>query len=315
MNGFGEEYREEVDYLTGVLSRRSGERLIEEEISKAEGALMVIDLDNFKKINDTYGHAMGDYVLKSVADVLKIHQKEHIVCRMGGDEFLLFVRNAQNEDDVVPVVDVIMDSFMARCQKDDILASTSLSIGIALTTQEGKNYNQLFRCADRAMYYVKRNGKGGYSFHDSGDANLENSTKVDLERLVNSIRHVNGGKGAYRVEYQQFIQVSEFVEKFTKRNHQHLQLVLLTIDFERSIPMEFEERDYLIKDLELSVSRALRSVDVCTRFSSSQLLLLLVDTSEKYVAPTVQRMLTQFYTIHRPNEIKIIYESEDITVV
>ncbi len=310
-----ENYKDEYDYLTEIMNRKSGEYRIAEALSQGDGALVVIDLDNFKMVNDTYGHMMGDYVLKQVADVLKMQEKNHIVCRMAGDEFLLFIRNVTESAAAASVVESILDAFTARCEMDEILAQTSLSIGIAMTVQDGTNYKQLFRCADRAMYYVKQNGKGGYSFHNSDDTKVDNGTKVDMERLVDSIRHGNGSKGAYRVEYQQFLRISEFVEKFTKRNHQHLQLVLLTIDFERSIPMELEARDDLMKDLELSVAKALRSVDVCTRFSSSQMLLLLVDTTPDYVAPTVQRMLGQFYALHSPAEIKIVYETEDITSV
>lgn len=308
-----ENYKDEYDYLTEIMNRKSGEYRIAEALSQGDGALVVIDLDNFKMVNDTYGHMMGDYVLKQVADVLKMQEKNHIVCRMAGDEFLLFIRNVTESAAAASVVESILDAFTARCEMDEILAQTSLSIGIAMTVQDGTNYKQLFRCADRAMYYVKQNGKGGYSFHNSDDTKVDNGTKVDMKRLVDSIRHGNGSKGAYRVEYQQFLRISEFVEKFTKRNHQHLQLVLLTIDFERSIPMELEARDDLMKDLELSVAKALRSVDVCTRFSSSQMLLLLVDTTPDYVAPTVQRMLGQFYALHSPAEIKIVYETEDIT--
>ena len=315
MKMIGETYQDEYDYLTEVLNRRSGEYRIAEYLAQGEGALVIIDLDNFKMVNDTYGHLMGDHALKQVADVLKMQQEKHIVFRMAGDEFVIFVKEAVCAGDVVPVLDMIMDCFVARCEKDDILANTSLSIGVALTVQEGKNYKQLFRCADRAMYYVKQNGKGGYSFHKSDDAKVDYSTKVDLERLVNSIRHINGAKGAYRVEYQQFIKVTEFVENFTRRNHQNLQIVLLTIDFEHSIPLELDEREDLMKDLEFSVSKALRSVDVCTRFSNEQLLLLLVDTTQFYVAPTVQRILSQFYSLHKPTEIKIIYETQDITAL
>ena len=308
-------YKDEYDYLTEILNRRSGEYRITEQLSKGEGALVVIDLDNFKMVNDTYGHIMGDYVLKQVADILKMHEKEHIVCRMAGDEFIVFIRNVTEAADAANVVEDILEAFSIRCEKDEILAQTSLSIGIAMTLQEGKNYKQLFRCADRAMYYVKQNGKGGYSFHNSDETKMDNGTKVDMERLVNSIRYGNVSKGAYRVEYQQFLRISEFVEKFTKRNHQHLQLVLLTIDFERSVPMELEQRDDLMKDLELSVAKALRGVDVCTRFSSSQMLLLLVDTTQEYVPPIIQRILGQFFALHNPAEIKIVYETEDITSV
>lgn len=310
-----ENYKDEYDYLTEILNRRSGEYRIAEQLFKGEGALAVIDLDNFKMVNDTYGHLMGDYVLKQVADILKRYEKEHVVCRMAGDEFLVYICDVTEAQQVAKVIEAILDAFSIRCEKDDILAQTSLSIGVAMTVQEGKNYKHLFRCADRAMYYVKQNGKSGYSFHNSDDTKMDNGTRVDMERLVDAIRHGNASKGAYRVEYQQFLKVSEFVENFTKRNHQQLQLVLLTIDFERSIPLELEERDELMKDLELSVAKALRSVDVCTRFSSAQMLLLLVDTTSEYVAPTVQKMLSQFYALHNPMDIKVTYEAEDITVV
>ena len=313
--GSVENYKDEYDYLTELLNRRSGEYRILEQLSQGEGALVIIDLDNFKMVNDIYGHMMGDYVLKNVADILKIQEKKHIVCRMAGDEFILFIRDALCAADVEPVIDSIIDTFRVRCQKDEILANTSLSIGIALSVHEGKNYKQLFRCADRAMYFVKQNGKGGYSFHNSEETKNDTSSKVDLERLVNSIRHVEGAKGAYRVEYQQFLKISQFVESYTKRNHQGLQLVLLTIDFDRSVEMELEERDNLMKDLELSVSRALRSVDVCTRFSASQLLILLVDTKSDCVPLTMKRVLKQFFSLHSPSNIKVVYETENITAV
>lgn len=86
-----ENYQDEYDYLTEILNRRSGEYRIAEQLSKGEGALLVIDLDNFKMVNDTYGHLMGDYVLKQVADILKMHEKKHIVARMAGDEFLICI--------------------------------------------------------------------------------------------------------------------------------------------------------------------------------------------------------------------------------
>ena len=75
----------ENDYLTNIWNRGTGERHISEYLKTADGALAIIDLDNFKRINDTFGHQMGDYALKLVADVLKIHSKNEFLCRMGGD--------------------------------------------------------------------------------------------------------------------------------------------------------------------------------------------------------------------------------------
>lgn len=302
------------DYLTGVLDRQFGETRIKEFLQAGDGALIIIDLDNFKMVNDTFGHQMGDHVLKQVADVLKAYGNQHTVFRMGGDEFVMFVRGVVSEEEVKPLIDAIMDFFYARCEKDEVLARTSLSIGVALSATDGREYDTLFRCADRALYFVKQNGKGGYSFHNNAQFSGEKNAKIDFERLVEAIRHKGSNKGAFRVEYQKFFHYYEFVEKFTRRNQQSVQLVVLTIDFEHSMPMSEEERENVMFELECSVTKTLRSVDISTRFSSVQMLVILVDTSITNVPAIVQRMLSQFYTIYRPSEVKVTFDSEDITM-
>ena len=303
----------ENDYLTKIWNRRNGEKHITEYLRFGDGALIIIDLDNFKMVNDTYGHLTGDYVLKEVADILKLHGKNEYVCRMAGDEFLLFLRDVTTVEETKPLIDNIIFTFNSRCERDNILANTSLSIGIALSVQEGRDYNQLFRCADRALYYVKQNGKGGYSFHNRTEYGGAKNAKLDLDKLVSAIRDKDSYSGAYRVEYQRFLETHDFVEKFTRRNNQKVQLVLLTIDFDRSVPMDFDERDMVMHELEISVTKAMRGVDVITRFSSAQLLLVLVDAEAAHVSMAIQRMLKQFYLVYRPTDIKISVESADIT--
>lgn len=302
------------DYLTGVLDRQFGENKVKEYLQDGDGALIIIDLDNFKLVNDTFGHQMGDHVLKQVADVLKAYGNQHFVFRMGGDEFVMFVRDVVSEESTIPLIDAIMDFFYARCEKDEVLARTSLSIGVALSVHDGREYETLFRCADRALYFVKQNGKGGYSFYNNAQFSGEKNEKVDFARLLEAIRHKGSNKGAFRVEYQKFFHYYEFVEKFTRRNHQRVQLVVLTIDFEHSMPMSADEKENVMRVLEDSVTSTLRSVDISTRFSSVQMLVILVDTLETNVPSIVQRMLSQFYSIYRPADVKVIFNSEDITM-
>ena len=303
----------ELDYLTQIWNRKNGERHITEYLRIGDGALLIIDLDNFKLVNDTYGHLTGDRVLKEVADILRVHGKNEYVCRMAGDEFLIFVRDVLTAEDTKPMIDTIMYSFNSRCERDEVLANTSLSIGVALSSQEGRDYNNLFRCADRALYYVKQNGKGGFSFHNRTEYGGAKNAKVDLDKLVTAIRSKDNYMGAYRVEYQRFLETHDFVQKYAQRNHQNVQLVLLTIDFDHSMPMDFAERDMVMHELELSVTKAMRGIDISTRFSSAQLLLILVDTWAANVPQAIQRMLHQFYTVYRPKDIKVTYESADIT--
>ena len=306
----------ENDYLTNIWNRGTGERHISEYLKTADGALAIIDLDNFKRINDTFGHQMGDYALKLVADVLKIHSKNEFLCRMGGDEFMLFMRGVNTIDEAKQILDSIILTYNSKVEESHVLSHTSLSIGVALSSIEGRDYQQLFRCADRALYYVKQNGKKGYSFHNRAELSGENSQKplLDIERLAFSIRNNVNYSGAYRVEYRQFMHTHEFIEKYAMRNNQSVQLVLLTIDYEHSVPLSVSEQEDVIEALERAVSLSLRGVDVSTRFSTSQMLLTLVDTSENNVTMVVRRILKEFYHIYSADRIIIKYETKDITM-
>lgn len=303
------------DYLTQVWDKETGERKIKEYLKYADGCLMLIDLDDFKSINEDYGHLKGDKALKLVADVLRAHAKEEYLCRLGGDKFMLFVRDISSVDEAKKILDALTYTYNCKAEETDLLTRTSLSIGVALSVKDGRDYDELYQCADRALYYVKQNGKHGYSFHRRAERDYEDDEKIlSLNRLVTSLRSHTEYNGAYKVEYQRFFKVHEFIEKYAARNHQSVQLVLLTIDYDNSIETNVNDRTRIIDDLEYTVTSALRGVDVCTRFSNAQLLVTLVDTNASNVNLVMRRIMSSFYRIHRPEDIIVEFESEDISI-
>ena len=218
------------DYLTQVWNKETGERKIKEYLKYADGCLMLIDLDDFKSINEDYGHLKGDKALKLVADVLRAHAREEYLCRLGGDKFMLFVRDISSVDEAKKILDALTYTYNCKAEETNLLTRTSLSIGVALSVKDGRDYDELYQCADRALYYVKQNGKHGYSFHRRAERDYEDDEKIlSLNRLVTSLRSHTEYNGAYNVEYQRFFKVHEFIEKYAARNHQSVQLVLLTM--------------------------------------------------------------------------------------
>ena len=124
-------------------------------------AVMFLDLDGFKKINDTYGHDTGDEVLKAVADQLKtIMRKGDTVARMGGDEFTLIVPEFEDVADVKFVAEKILNSMQQPLTAKQLLVTPS--IGIAFYPQHGTNHEALLISADKAMYQAKKRGKNNY---------------------------------------------------------------------------------------------------------------------------------------------------------
>lgn len=154
------------DPLTGVLNKVHSRKLIEYYLNnhkKVNYAFAFIDLDKFKLVNDTYGHQKGDQVLMKVGEGLKSTVPAGgISARIGGDEFIAFWKDlgaAKTQSVAKNIFDTINASF-----DDDGIGS--VSVGIALTSLVGRNYDDLMRCADTALYTVKRNGKKQFVFYN-----------------------------------------------------------------------------------------------------------------------------------------------------
>lgn len=128
-------------------------------------ALVFLDLDHFKKINDSFGHCVGDKVLVEFANRLKsIVREQDTLSRLGGDEFVLLLPNtdAAGASHVAgKILSVVQPPFLIGCNELVI----SPSIGIALYPQDSQNYEDLSRCADAAMYRAKETGRSSYKFY------------------------------------------------------------------------------------------------------------------------------------------------------
>jgi len=127
-------------------------------------ALMMLDLDNFKNVNDSLGHMVGDKLLKEISLRLtgRLRQNDTI-CRLGGDEFIILLLPAiERVEDAVEVAKIILESFEQSFICNDHLINSSISIGIAIYPDDAQDIDVLMKNADMAMYYVKAHGRNGY---------------------------------------------------------------------------------------------------------------------------------------------------------
>ena len=128
-------------------------------------ALLFLDLDRFKGVNDTMGHHMGDMLLRGVATRLRQCVRESdTVARLGGDEFVVLLSNVNDEKDAALVAQKIIDLISEPFMLDDYQANIGVSIGISLYPQHGADKFSLLKCADAAMYYAKDGGRNNFRF-------------------------------------------------------------------------------------------------------------------------------------------------------
>ncbi len=157
----------ENDTLVGVYNKKAFERHVKENLAYGGGVLFMIDLDNFKAINDTFGHAYGDEVLKEVCKKIENNfRSDDLVGRVGGDEFMVFVKNNPSREDIAKKATALCKHVNKTYSSQGQDVAISCSIGIAVAEGVSKNFETLYNEADAAMYVCKKGNKNGYHIHE-----------------------------------------------------------------------------------------------------------------------------------------------------
>ncbi|WP_420476966.1 EAL and GGDEF domain-containing protein [Noviherbaspirillum sp. ST9] len=183
------------EYCTHILARalRSG----------TGGALLFIDLDRFKPINDMYGHDAGDKVLQDVAQrLLACTRKEDVVSRLGGDEFIVVLPSIVSPHDPATVAGHIVAAVSRPIPFGELQLNVSPSIGISLFPEHGTDLESLVRCADLAMYAAKKAGRSNFKIYSPGINEREN----DLLRLEMQLKRAFESDG-FSLHYQPIIEI------------------------------------------------------------------------------------------------------------
>ena len=181
------------DRLEHALSRRDEKR--------GSIGVLFVDLDDFKMVNDTFGHAAGDDLLRSVSERLRsVLRPADTPARFGGDEFAILLEDAIDRDDVAAVAERVVSALKPHFVVERQEVAVHASIGVAIGTSAQIDAEELLRRADAAMYWAKVQGKGGYEIYDAGM--LEGSgrrlqVRTELERALND--------GDLRVHFQPIV--------------------------------------------------------------------------------------------------------------
>lgn len=158
------------DSLTGLYNRKETEKRIKQFLDSKPAlpsALFMVDMDNFKLINDTKGHMVGDVVLTEAACAMKsLMRATDIVGRIGGDEFIVFMKNIPSGEAAEKKAERLADLFRHMFEHEKYSVQISCSIGVAVYPEGGRDFKTLYRHADQALYHAKTNGKNKYVIYN-----------------------------------------------------------------------------------------------------------------------------------------------------
>lgn len=305
------------DVLTGLYNREYTEKLANEKLAHTgRGSLFMIDMDNFKAINDTYGHMAGDAVLKMLAETLQKESDEcDIVCRIGGDEFIMFFEGETDKNILSRKASAIIADICDKLERNKYNTNSSISVGIAQAPDDGSDFSKLYNSADKALYHVKQNGKNSFHFFsDSAKSDKKRSENLaDINYISETIKRSDSDSGAYMMDFDAFPHVFKFIARYFSRYGNNAEGILLTLmPVEGTSPTE-ADNDIAIEKLEQAISVSLRKSDVSSRYSTRQIFLVLLNTNDDNVITVVERINSNFFSFYSGGKYTIAYDFLHIT--
>lgn len=157
------------DSLTGAYNKMATKEVIDQYILKHRDKahmLLMVDIDDFKKVNDNYGHQSGDEILMYAIRNLREYYKDgEIIGRVGGDEFVVFIGNVENKQRLIEKAQKLKELLQTPYRNGAVEIPISASLGVSMYPTDGKTYEELMFCADNALYEVKTNQKGNFAIY------------------------------------------------------------------------------------------------------------------------------------------------------
>ena len=294
------------DGLTGLLNRTTAESKINQELLHApQGALLLLDIDSFKRINNTYGHLAGDSALRELGYVLEKLLSGRLVARVGGDEFLAFFPEVTEESDLDQRASQVLARLSQICVGDAFL---SVTIGTALT-RKGDSYLSLFARADELLLKNKR--KRREKQNTRVGRRKSDQFQMDTNLIAHDLREQQLPDGAFCQSYDAFQSIFRFLERSLCRQSQEeprskSTVVLFTLaDKKNAVPLP-ECRERQMRLLREEIEDGLRVNDIFVQYSSAQYLVLLYGADEAAAEPVAERICNSFYEKNAQNAEELI---------
>lgn len=225
------------DPMTGLLNKSAVQTEISSLIEKETGALLILDLDSFKLVNDIYGHGAGDKILIKISELIKkIIRETDLAGRIGGDEFIAFLQNMRDEKVLKEKTAYLNEQILISAKKilgDDMKIPLGVSVGAVFVPDEGTNFAVLFKKADTALYTVKQNSKHGCMVFGSKSRveNNQSTKRISQMRMILSERNVEAG--AYFVDFEHFQIIYRLLARMIYNYNKGLQLMQFTVKDEK----------------------------------------------------------------------------------
>lgn len=308
----GKAYDSDHDYLTGVLSRSAGERLISEQLSADDGGLFIVDITDLLGINENHGIAAGDRIVKALSESLLEHE-ELIAVRYAGSGFLCFAKGITERDVLEKLMSEICSEIGEKLRAMPEYQNNLICAGGALSSEVGRELTKLQIAADKALFYVKQLDRDGcYLYKKPEKNNSESIYSLDLEQLIKMIAQ-NGSEGSvYEMDSPEYEKIFKLVKGIYENHKQEMQIVLITVTPAAgktpTVADKDEAMEYLQNAIDVTVNRSV----ITFRFSSAQYVVIVTEPQTESAELVTERILNCFYRSYDKKNAELTTEAASL---
>ena len=300
------------DGLTGLWNKKYLSYKVADYVGgeRNSGVLFIIDIDEFSQINEDYGHIMGDACLVRLAGVLSNSFRDRdIAARISADEFGVFLVGNLTYKDINSISGKLLKAAKEGFAGMKLERDFTISIGIAKSPANGSDFLSLYRKAVEALSRSKQNGKNSFTIADedySGSKAV--NTNRDMEIVKHLIAEKNKPTGAYKVEYEGFKHIFQFISRYSDRKETDIEIILFTISKQDGNMIDPLMLSDAMFDLENIIKVSLRIGDVATKYSSCQYLVMLIGADKVNPEDVVKRVMNNYSVFADKYNIVVKYD-------
>ncbi len=311
---------QDVDSLTDFPIRKVFENSVNEYLSDPlnHGAMFLMDVDNFLYVNENYGHIAGDHIICRLADVIRSHiETTTLMCRIAGDEFAVFYQGKRSQDWLNEKASALLRDFRDAISDIDIDHKLSISIGVTYTQNPSERCKDLLQKCDKALYYVKKNGKNSYQIlqrdADTFAESYNKGVQIDMAHLKSRLMEETVPVGAYSVDYGNFEKIYRLIARSLSRNKKDAQILLFSLTENIQGTMDISDLNNAMNALEHSIVGSLRKGDVTARYSSSQQVVIMIDSNKENGHMIAERIIANYSRMYDNYNVELVYNIEQVT--
>lgn len=310
----------DIDYLTEFPIRKIFEAGVNSYLDDSlnHGVMFLMDVDNFLYVNEHYGHIAGDHIICRLADVIRSHiETTALMCRISGDEFAIFYSGKRSQNWMKEKASAIMQDFRDAIEDIDIDRKLSLSIGITYTSHPNERCRDLLQKCDKALYYVKKNGKNSYQIlqrdKDAFAESYNRSVQIDMACLKSRLTEEAAPTGAYSVDYGNFEKIYRLIARSLSRTKKDAQIILFSLTENIQGAVDISDLNSAMNVLERCIVGSLRKGDVTARYSSSQQVVIMIDSNQENGHMIAERIIANYSRMYDNYNVELVYNIEQIT--